>query len=228
MIKIKNKRGLNKHFTDNYPEEACALILNDGTWIATQNAIKTSPLGQDQDEKHAFAISYEDYTKYGRDIACIAHSHIAQGAWENNAPSVQDKRAQEATAVPWMIYVLKDGKIKDTYIFDEKTCDKDTYRPGLVDEFTVIEDYFELPRVERANPTIWELTERLVLLGEFKIVAEIQPGCIVLGGADPTQAPTRIGVFTRDEQFIYRDPYGDVKVVESVPFQAMHKILVRS
>jgi proteasome lid subunit RPN8/RPN11 len=217
MIKIKNRRGLEKHLLAASPAEGCALILKSGQWI-----------GCDPGTEHTFSIPLELTLKHSRDIAGVAHSHVGV-SWRNNAPSIEDRRRQLATDVPWIIFLVDEGVVRESYCFRGSECSDNQYRPGLTDEVSVVEDHFELPWAERQDPIdLLKICENLILVGGFRAVAEIREESIVLCGEDPLKGPTHLGVLLSDNKFIYREPYGDLITSEGIPFPALHKVLVRS
>jgi len=111
---IEPNTNAMKYLSKNLPDESCGFILRDGSFVASGNIVDESP-----DTPHhltremSFLIDHKDYIEYYDAIEYIVHSHYTDG---DGLPSYADVMHQEATGMPWLIYVFSlEGKLKDIH-----------------------------------------------------------------------------------------------------------------
>lgn len=229
----KKQVKLAVDYAKGYPDrEVCGLFLKDKSFVEVENVF-VSPSGKDlpvklEDPTSGFAIPFEVYLRYGRDIVCIMHSHPDT---EHLGPSRADVSAQEASGVPWMV-VHGDGS---WFVFDEEDClSSIDFIPVVKDQLSFMEKSLG-KRVERdqnwfEDPcALLALVDEQVLLGKYETLdelpAEFCPGDCVLGGDCPQSPPDTLAIFDLDGLFKYRHSNKEEAASEKVPCQHIHRIL---
>lgn len=116
-----------KYFEECAPNEGCAFILKTGVaghgekFISIENKIASEAGEQLVNHKDgpnlSFLIEPQVYIKHSRNIKYIVHSHVYDGELGEDEPSIADIMHQKATAVPWIIFVIHNGKYTKHYYF---------------------------------------------------------------------------------------------------------------
>lgn len=110
--------------------EGCGMIVRTGKlgkgqkYIPADNLIESEKghelIAGTHLPSQGFLIDPKLYLKHSRQIIAFVHSHLYTGdePGEDN-PSPTDIQRQKATAVPWVIFVMHDGKYFSHYEFGE-------------------------------------------------------------------------------------------------------------
>lgn len=228
----KKQAKLAIDYAKNYPDrEVCGLFLKDKSFVEVENVF-VSPVGKElpvklEDPTSGFAIPFEVYLQYGRDIACIMHSHPSS---DHIGPSRADISAQKASGVPWMVVSGEDW-----FVFDEENCFSDLpFIPVVKDQLSLMEKHVG-KRIERdqnwfEDPSaLLSFVDEQVLLGRYDaldiVPTEFVVGDCVLGGGCDQSPPDTLAIFDLGGVFKYRLRNKEEAASEKVPCQHIHRIL---
>lgn len=134
------------HALDEYPREACGLIIDNGaTYVPFKN--------EHANPKLNFRMSDERYLEYlraGR-ITALMHSHTWHVPVKNNYPSCMDMQAQEQMCLPWgIVHISQHRDIDGPFYFGDQVPIAPfvgrPFRPNVHDCYTLLRDIY---RVEK-------------------------------------------------------------------------------
>lgn len=138
---------IKKHAREDYPNEACGLILKSKGYVRCDN-IHTCP-------RESFRIDPKVIIEHGDDILCVVHSHPDGPDY----PSEADMGTQIAMGVPWGICTVYESACFEPFFFgdgaDKQPLVGRGFRHGVSDCYSLIRDYYEeefnehLPEIKR-------------------------------------------------------------------------------
>jgi len=137
---ITNLKELEKHVLDEYPKEACGIVVED-KFIPLFNS-HPNPVDN-------FLIGNEIYFQYKEILQGIIHSHCSDSITKDiRSPSLHDMQSAEDTAVPWGIIGCDGENVTELVWFNSLTEIQPllgrVYLSGIYDCFTLLRDFYVL------------------------------------------------------------------------------------
>ena len=131
------EKQILKHAEDDYPKEACGLIVKVGR---TKKYVrcKNQSVEHAQDE---FVISAEEYSEIEDmgEVLAVVHSHPDA----TSTPSIRDRAVCSAMQIPWVIVSWPDGDI-NTIVPEEAPLEGRHFCHGTDwDCYGLIRDYYD-------------------------------------------------------------------------------------
>jgi proteasome lid subunit RPN8/RPN11 len=140
-------RAFRSHALEAWPNEACGLLLRDGSYLRCGN-VHPAPFGH-------FEVAPAVLLEHQGSIAAVLHSHCTEDmaalkpGRAPDCPSATDLRQQAAMGLPWGV-VVSDGKTASDPFFwqegDPPPLLGRTWRSGISDCYALVRDWCHLER----------------------------------------------------------------------------------
>ena len=212
----------------SYPCEACGVVvaLPNGK----QEVIPCRNIAEDP--RNFFMADYDDVAKARErgEIVAVWHTHVEIP----NVPSEADRKACEASAIPFLIYTISKGEefhLSEPYVLTPSGAETDylgrPYVEGIFDCYSLLRDYYrrefgihlnDYPRTESGGAKgFTRFIERYEQEG-FQLVSDgsYKPGDVFFMQVMNDSCPNHIGIYLGDEIIMHhchgrlskRDVYG--------------------
>lgn len=181
-----------RHALEEYPKEACGLIVDNGTAYVPFKNVHETP-------KNDFRMNAQEFLPYysaGR-VTAVLHSHTKSAPHKNNYPSRKDMVSQEQMRLPWgIVHLSAEKDIDGPFYFGDEVPIADfegrEFRHNVHDCYTLLRDIY---RVEKkvtlpqfAREGLWWDDGKNVLEQGFAKAGFVQidktqlrPGNVMLG-----------------------------------------------
>lgn len=131
-ISEDTRKAMILHACNEFPREACGLLLKDGSYVPCRNVHDTPEMN--------FKMNPEDFMAHSvKDIAAVFHSH--PGGLQ--CPSASDMQSQMSMNLPWIILPLKEDLLYPMFSFGGSVKPPLVGRPfrhGVTDCFSTLLD----------------------------------------------------------------------------------------
>lgn len=131
------------HALEEYPKEACGLVIDDSYYLPMKNHHANPKLNFKMDQDEFFS-----YYQAGR-VTALLHSHVGFSPEYNNYPSLMDMVAQENMQVPWgIVHISPDKDIDGPFFFGDQVPIADfvgrKFRPNVHDCYILLRDVYRV------------------------------------------------------------------------------------
>lgn len=108
IISLEAEQAFKRHALEQYPKEACGLVINGDTFVPMRNT--------HENPRNDFRIEEVDMLPYlqAGNITALLHSHTGHN---NNYPSRKDMKVQIGWAIPWGIVHINEHRDMDGVFF---------------------------------------------------------------------------------------------------------------
>lgn len=209
--------AMRKHAAEDYPREACGLVV-DGKYVRCENKAENPERG--------YEIDLGIYESYGDAVQGVVHSHPDGPEY----PSIEDMRSAEASAVPNGIVCAYSGK-DGTQVATSRPffwgpgvkrlpLMNRTFRHGVTDCYAAIRDwYLEVKGVELPDyPRDWSWWQtggdmyRLLYADagfrEFRAGEKPRAGDVFLASIRAKGVVNHAGVYLGNDQIFHHPTTG--------------------
>lgn len=133
-----------QHAIEQYPKEACGLIIDGGTQYIPMKNIHETP-------RINFRMNFAEFNEYymaGR-VSALMHSHTASHPVPNKFPSRMDMVMQEKMQVPWgIVHISESRDIDGPFYFGDQVPIAPligrVFRPNVHDCFVLLRDIYRI------------------------------------------------------------------------------------
>ena len=183
-----------RHALEEYPKEACGLIIDAGVYVPMKNVHET-PKG----DFRMNAPAFNEYYLAGR-VKAVMHSHTMISPYKNNFPSRKDMISQAQMKVPWgIVHITPSKDIDGPFYFGDEVPIADLvgreFRPNVHDCYSLLRDDMfltkgiRLPQFPREG-LWWDdgkniLEQNFAKAGFIQIdKTQLRPGNVMLGNVN--------------------------------------------
>lgn len=212
MVEIEKQEldKWNAHCVEQYPNEACALVVDNKVIIVPNQA---------DDKEHTFAIKVQDFWQYHDKIQAVLHSHCVDTAkpllLDPRTPSKADMTGQKNHGVWWGITATEGEETTPIlwFGFDRgEPYEGRTFIHNVADCFELVRDYYRREYSHEIGQYCrqWDWFETENLFDDYFTaegfvevsIDQIEPGDVVFFGIR-SEKTNHIGVYVGNDRFLH-------------------------
>ena len=226
---ILNLEKVKEHCIEEYPKEACGLIIED-SFIPIPN-VSSSPI-------NSFKMEAGTFLTYEKKIQAIVHSHTGERhKYDPRTPSLEDLELTKRTGKPQGILHCDGESVSPILWFNDPEDIPPLlgriYIPGVYDCFTLVRDYYlkeasfvidllpRPPEWQKWNPRY--IIDNLEGKGfsKLSLSTPLVKGDVLIFSIG-SRLPNHLGIYTGENTFIHHA--GDRKSTEE-PLDKWKKLI---